>query len=52
VRGHDLAHARGRELGVAQEAGGIGQAEQLGEVDERASALLAADHDEVVLIAV
>jgi len=46
------AHARDRELGVAQQAGGIREAEQLGEMHERARALLAADHDEMVLVAV
>ena len=49
---HHGAHARGGELGVAQQAGGVGEAEQRGEVNERASAFLAADHDEVVVVAV
>ena len=40
------------ELRVLQEARGVGQAEQLGEMQHAARALLAADHDEVVLVAV
>ena len=41
-----------REIGIAQQAGAVGEAEQLRKMRERAGALLAADHDEVVLQAV
>ena len=52
VHGEHRAMRAPREVGIAQQAGAVGEAEQLGEVDERARALLAADHDEVVLQAV
>ena len=39
-------------VGVGEDAGLVGEAEELGEVLERAGALLAADHDEMVLQAV
>ena len=42
----------GAQLRIAQQAGAVGEAEQLGEMRQRARALLAADHDEVVLQAV
>src|SRR5262249_12260018 len=45
----DLAHAARGELRVAEHPSGVGQPEQRGEVEKRAGALLAADHDEVVL---
>src|SRR5258708_7807693 len=48
----DGAHARGRALGIVEQRGGIGEAEELGEVDERARALLTADHGEVALVTV
>src|SRR3954464_15544657 len=39
-------HARGRELRVRQQAGLVGEPEQLGEVQRGARALLATDHGE------
>ena len=36
-----------RELGPLDQAGRVGQAEQLGQVQQRARALLAADHREM-----
>ena len=41
-----------RQLRLLEQAGRVGQAEQLGQVRQRARALLAADHREVVLVAV
>ena len=52
MHGQDGAHALAGEVGIAQQAGAVGEAEQLGEVRKRARALLAADHDEMVLQAV
>ena len=43
---------RDGELGLLEQAGRVGEAEQLGEVRQRARALLAADHREVLLVAV
>ena len=40
------------ELGIAQHPRLVGEAEELGEMEERAGALLAADHDEMILQAV
>src|ERR1043165_9018356 len=45
-------HPPRRELGIGEEAGGGGEAEELGEMEARAGALLAADHDEMALVAV
>src|SRR5262245_24758748 len=45
-------HARRGALGIAEEPSLVGQPEQLGEVQGRARALLAADHGEMVLVAV
>src|SRR6476661_5167166 len=50
--GEHVAHAPGGNVGIAEDAGGVGEAEQFGEMDERAGALLAANHDEMVLQAV
>ena len=47
-----LPHPRHRELGLLEQAGRVGEAEGLGEVQQRARALLAADHREVRLVAV
>src|SRR5258706_9142216 len=47
-----LLHARAREAGVGEQAGRVGQAKDLGKVKDAARALLAADHDEVILVAV
>ena len=41
-----------RPLRLGEQARGIGEAEQLGQMQQRARALLAADHDEMVLMAV
>jgi hypothetical protein len=46
------AHAVHRHLRVAQQARAIGQAEELGEVDNRPGALVTVDHPEVTLVAV
>src|SRR5262245_7488833 len=45
-------HACRCALGVAEQAGLVGQPEELGEVQGRARALLAADHCEMVLVAI
>src|SRR6187399_1680247 len=52
VQREQVAHARDRELGLLDQAGAVGEAEDLGEVAEGARALLAADHGEVRLVAV
>src|SRR5215207_11652366 len=49
---HHAAHALGRALRIAEQSRAVGEAEELGEVDGRAGALLAAGHGEVVLVAV
>src|SRR5690606_25244782 len=46
------AHALGGELGIDQDAGLVGQPEQLREVQDAAGALQPGDHAEVVLEAV
>src|SRR6266550_1753612 len=46
------AHARRGKIGIAQQTRGIGEAEQLGKMDDAARALLATDHREVRLVAV
>src|SRR6185437_16635615 len=46
------AHAGESEVGIGEQAGGIGEAEKLGQMGQRARALLAADHGEVALMAV
>ena len=50
--GEQPLHAVRREIGVAQHPRLVGEPEQLGKMDEGAGALLAADHDEMVLQAV
>src|SRR6187455_995796 len=52
VQREQVAHARHRELGLLDQAGAIGEAKDLGEVRQRASALLAADHREMRLVTV
>src|SRR5258706_10715350 len=47
-----LLHAPAGEFGIGQEARAIRQPEELGEMLEIARALLAADHDEMLLVAV
>src|SRR5262249_44145028 len=49
VHSEQLFHAGGSELRVVQHARLVGEAEQLGEVDQRARALLPAHQDEVIL---
>src|SRR5260221_9311346 len=46
------AHAIGGAVGIGEQRGTVGEAEELGEMDERAGALLAADHGEMALMAV
>src|SRR5438034_10810638 len=46
------AHAQRSAVGIGDEAGGVGEAEQLGEMQRRARALLAADQGEMILQAV
>src|SRR5207302_11151615 len=46
------AHSLARELGIDQQAGGVGEPEQLDKMKKIAGALLAADHDEMFLPAV
>ena len=48
----DATHAAGGEIRIAQESRAIHQHELLGEVDDRARALLTAHHPEVRLVAV
>ena len=48
MEGEHAAHAAVGEFRIAQQ-GAVGKAEELGEMDERARALLTADHDEVIL---
>src|ERR671914_300179 len=50
--GKHAAHAFGTEIRIRQKPGPIGEDEQLGEVDDRACALLSPDHPEVILVAV
>src|SRR6516225_8481527 len=52
ARGQHGAHARGSAVGIGDETGGVGEAEQLGEMQRRARALLAADQGEMILQAV
>jgi len=52
VQRQQAVHAAHREIGLLDQAGRIGQSEQLGEVRQRACALLSTDHDEMVLMAV
>ena len=47
--GQHLCHSSCRKVGIAQHARLIGKPEQLGKMDHRARALLAADHREVIL---
>ena len=46
------AHSRRRHVGIVQHARLVGEAKQLGEVQQRARALLAGDHQEMILQAV
>src|SRR5215470_2094519 len=46
------AHAQRGAVGIGEKAGGVGEAEQLGEMQRRACALLAADQGEMILQAV
>jgi hypothetical protein len=52
VNGENVGHPLPRELGIPQEVGAVGESEQLSEVQDRARALLPADHYEMVLQAV
>src|SRR5690606_32763589 len=52
VRREHVAHTPDREGRIAQQARRIGEPEELGEMQRRAGALLAADHGEMVLPAV
>src|SRR3954471_11201803 len=52
ARGHHGLHAPNCKLGIGQQPGLVGEPEQLGQMLRRAGALLAADHREVVLMAV
>src|SRR3954453_21804675 len=52
ARGEHQLHAPRRELGVGQQACLVGKPEQFGEMQRGARAFLAADHGEVVLMAV
>src|SRR6185503_2332964 len=52
VGAHHVLQTRGGEIGIADEAGRVGKPERLDQMHERASALLAADHDEMLLVAV
>src|SRR5262249_19603451 len=47
-----LLHAPAGERRIGKQARGVREAEELGQVQDRARALLAADHDEVVLVPV
>src|SRR6185437_3781072 len=49
MHGQQSGHARRGKLRVVQYARLVGKPKQLGEMDERARALLPADHDEMVL---
>src|SRR5690242_622650 len=49
VRRKQFLHATGGQIGIMQYPRFVGQAEQLGEVQQGARALLPADHDEMVL---
>src|SRR5215211_5324796 len=49
VRGEQARHPRRRAFGIVQHACLVGEAKQLGKMNERACALLAADHDEMIL---
>src|SRR3990172_9267107 len=49
---HQLPHPAAGTLGILQQARGIREAEEFGEVQQVARALLAADHHEVLLVAV
>src|SRR5687768_2837552 len=52
VQRQQRPHAPHGELGLFEQAGRIGEPEQLGKVRQRAGALLSTDHDEMVLVAV
>jgi hypothetical protein len=49
MHGKQLAHAGGGQIGVMQYTRFVGQAEQVGEMQQRTCALLSADQDEMVL---
>ena len=48
----ELLHPLAGKFRILQQARGIGEPEQFGEVQDAARALLAADHGEVILVAV
>src|SRR3546814_11678567 len=52
VHSHHRLHARHRPVRVAEQAGGIRQPEQLGQMQGRSRALLATDHQEMLLVGV
>jgi hypothetical protein len=52
VDAEERAHPHGRDVRVAEQPGGVGEAEQLRQVDEAARALLPADHREMRLVAI
>src|SRR5438067_11613546 len=52
VHDEEAAHARAGEVRIAQQCGGVGELEQLDEMRQAARALLASDHDEMILMAV
>ena len=47
-----MAHALGREVGLAQQVGLVGQAEDFAQVRQGTCALLSTDHHEMGLMAV
>src|SRR5690349_18093268 len=52
MHGEQRAHARHCDIGVAQQAGGIGELEKLDQVHETARTLLPTDHSEMLLVVV
>src|SRR5258707_13847642 len=52
VHGEQGAHACTGELRVAQQSRGVGQLEELGEMQQTPRALLAAHHHEMILVTV
>src|SRR5215203_946146 len=52
ARGQYNTHAVYREIGIAQQPGRVGQAENIRKMQRRARTFLAADHGEVILMAV
>jgi hypothetical protein len=49
MHGENVLHAAAGAIGVTQQAGAIGEAEQFGQMRQRAGALLSADHDKMIL---